>query len=55
MSEVNLDRLRELAGYLLGAVRELRELGRTPREVFLADSTPPRAGAGGALGTTLTA
>lgn len=38
MSEVNLDRLRELAGYLLGAVRELRELGRTPREVFLADS-----------------
>jgi uncharacterized protein YutE (UPF0331/DUF86 family) len=38
VSEVNLDRLRELAGYLLGAVRELRELGRTPREVFLADS-----------------
>lgn len=38
MSEVNLDRLRELAGYLLGAVRELRELGRTPRDVFLADS-----------------
>lgn len=38
MSEVNLDRLRERAGYLLGAVRELRELGRTPREVFLADS-----------------
>jgi uncharacterized protein YutE (UPF0331/DUF86 family) len=38
VSEVNLDRLRELAGYLLGAVRELRELGRTPRDVFLADS-----------------
>ena len=38
MSEVNLDRLRELAGYLLGAVRELRELGRTPPEAFLADS-----------------
>jgi len=38
VSEVNLDRLRELAGHLLGAVRELRELGRAPREVFLADS-----------------
>jgi len=38
VSEVNLDRLRELAGYLLGAVRELRELGRTRRDVFLADS-----------------
>ncbi len=38
MSEVNLDRLRELAGHLLGAVRELRELGRTPREAFFADS-----------------
>src|SRR5260370_19936147 len=38
VSEVNLDRLRELAGQLLGAVRELRELGRAPREVFLADS-----------------
>lgn len=38
MSEVNPDRLRERAGYLLGAVRELWELGRTPRKVFLADS-----------------
>jgi uncharacterized protein YutE (UPF0331/DUF86 family) len=38
VSEVNLDRLRELAGHLLGAVRELRELGQTPREAFFADS-----------------
>lgn len=40
MSEVNLDRLRELAGHLRDAVRQLRELARTPREAFLAD---PRA------------
>ena len=40
MSEVNLDRLRELAGYLRDAVRQLRELGQPPRELFVAD---PRA------------
>lgn len=38
MSEVNLDRLRELAGHLRNAVRELREIGDTPPEAFLADS-----------------
>ena len=38
MSEVNLDRLRELAGHLRDAVRQLRELGRMPSETFLADS-----------------
>jgi uncharacterized protein YutE (UPF0331/DUF86 family) len=37
---VNLDRLRELAGYLRDAVRQLRELGQPPRELFVAD---PRA------------
>lgn len=37
MSEVNLDRLRELAGHLRDSVRQLRELGRSPREVFLAE------------------
>jgi len=40
VSEVNLDRLRELAGHLRDAVRQLRELGQVPREVFVAD---PRA------------
>jgi len=40
VSEVNLDRLRELAGYLRDAVRQLRELGQPPRELFVAD---PRA------------
>ncbi len=40
MSEVNLDRLRELAGHLRDAVRQLREVGRPSRESFLAD---PRA------------
>ena len=38
MSEVNLDRLRELAGHLRDAVRQLRELAGIPREVFLVDS-----------------
>jgi uncharacterized protein YutE (UPF0331/DUF86 family) len=38
--EVNLDRLRDLAGHLGNAVRQLRELGQMPRESFLAD---PRA------------
>ena len=37
VSEVNLDRLRELAGYLRDAVRQLRELGQAPRERFVAD------------------
>lgn len=37
MSDVNLDRLRELAGHLRDAVRQLRELGTMPREAFLAD------------------
>ena len=38
MSEVNLDRLRELAGHLRDAVRQLGEMARIPRDVFLADS-----------------
>ena len=38
MSEVNLDRLRDLAGHLRDAVRQLRELAGIPREIFLADS-----------------
>ena len=37
MSEVNLDRLRELAGDLRDAVRQLRELGEPSREAFVAD------------------
>jgi uncharacterized protein YutE (UPF0331/DUF86 family) len=37
VSEVNLDRLRELTGYLRDAVRQLRELGEASRESFLAD------------------
>jgi uncharacterized protein YutE (UPF0331/DUF86 family) len=37
VSEVNLDRLRELAGHLRDAVRQLRELGHGPRQSFLAD------------------
>lgn len=37
MSDVNLDRLRELAGYLRDAVRQLRDLGQLPRETFVAD------------------
>lgn len=40
MSEVNLDRLRELAGHLRDAVRQLRELGQPPRDLFVTD---PRA------------
>ena len=40
MGDVNLDRLRELAGHLRNAVRQLRELGQTPRDSFVAD---PRA------------
>lgn len=38
MGEVNLDRLRELAGHVRDSVRQLRELGRSPREVFLAEA-----------------
>ena len=37
MSEVNLDRIRELAGHVRDAVRQLRELGQPPRELFVAD------------------
>jgi len=40
VSELNLDRLRELAGHVRDAVRQLRELAGTPLDVFLAD---PRA------------
>jgi uncharacterized protein YutE (UPF0331/DUF86 family) len=40
VSDVNLDRLRELAGHLRDAVRQLRELGRISRDVFVTD---PRA------------
>jgi uncharacterized protein YutE (UPF0331/DUF86 family) len=40
VSDVNLDRLRQLAGHLRDAVRQLRELGQLPRETFVAD---PRA------------
>jgi len=36
VSEVNLDRLRDLAGHLRDAVRQLRELAAIPRAVFLA-------------------
>lgn len=38
MPEINLDRLRELAGYLRNAVRELRAVGQTPKEVWLLDT-----------------
>jgi uncharacterized protein YutE (UPF0331/DUF86 family) len=38
VSEVNLDRLRELAGHVRDSVRQLRELGQSPREVFLAEA-----------------
>jgi uncharacterized protein YutE (UPF0331/DUF86 family) len=37
VSEVNLDRLRELAGHLRDAVRQLRELAQPPCEQFMAD------------------
>lgn len=38
MPEINLDRLRELAGYLRNAVRELKAIGQTPKEVWLLDA-----------------
>lgn len=37
MAELNLDRLRELAGQLRNAVRELREVGGLGNESFLQD------------------
>jgi uncharacterized protein YutE (UPF0331/DUF86 family) len=37
MGDVNLDRLRTLAGHLRDAVRQLREVGRVPIETFVAD------------------
>ena len=38
MSEVNLDRLRELAGHLRNACRQLQEFGRQDVQAFLADA-----------------
>lgn len=38
MPEINLDRLRELAGHLRNAARELRAIGQTPKEVWLLDA-----------------
>lgn len=38
MPEINLDRLRELAGHLRNAVRELRAIGQTPIEAWLLDA-----------------
>jgi uncharacterized protein YutE (UPF0331/DUF86 family) len=35
--EVNLDRVRELAGHVRDALRQLHDLGDMPRETFLAD------------------
>jgi uncharacterized protein YutE (UPF0331/DUF86 family) len=37
VSEINLDRLRELAGHVRDSVRQLRELGEPSREAFLAE------------------
>jgi uncharacterized protein YutE (UPF0331/DUF86 family) len=37
LSDVNLDRLRDLAAHLRRAVRELRELGALSEAAFLAD------------------
>jgi uncharacterized protein YutE (UPF0331/DUF86 family) len=37
MSDVNPDRLRDLAGHLRDAVRQLREVGAMSREAFVAD------------------
>lgn len=37
MRDVNLDRLRDLAGHLRNAVRQLGELGLASREAFLGD------------------
>lgn len=38
MNEVNLDRLRELAGHLRSACRRLQELGKQDAQTFLADT-----------------
>ena len=38
MSEVNLDRLRELAGHLRNACRQLQEFGKHDVQAFLADA-----------------
>jgi len=39
VGEINLDRLRELAGHLRNACRQLRELGKLDAQIFLADAT----------------
>lgn len=38
MSDVNLDRLRDLAGHLRDALRQLRDIAQVSREAFLLDS-----------------
>lgn len=38
MGDVNLDRLRELAGHLRNACRQLQEIGKQEVEAFLADA-----------------
>ena len=38
MSEVNLDRLRELAGHLRNSCRQLQEFGKHDARAFLADA-----------------
>jgi uncharacterized protein YutE (UPF0331/DUF86 family) len=38
VSEVNLDRLRELAGHLRNACRQLQEFGKQDAHAFLADA-----------------
>lgn len=38
MREINLDRLRDLAGHLRNAIRQLGELGQASREAFLRDA-----------------
>ena len=37
MSDVNLDRLRDLAGHLRDALRQLRDIARATRDAFLLD------------------
>lgn len=43
MSEVNLDRLRELAGHLRNAVRQLREVANMSAAAFAADARTANA------------
>lgn len=38
MRDVNLDRLRDLAGHLRDALRQLKEIGQIPREALLGDA-----------------